>query len=50
MCLELEITGGDENYLYYSNASGDQSHSVSGTVYTQKCMYVLPFYRKPKPV
>lgn len=52
MCFELETTAGDENQFYYSHVSQDQSHSVSGTVYTEinSMLYVFPFYRKSKLV
>lgn len=52
MCFELQTTAGDENQFYCSNVSQDQSHSVSGTVYTEikSMLYVFPFYRKSKLV
>lgn len=52
MCFELETTAGDENQFYYSNVSQDQSHSVSGIVYTEikSMIYVFPFHRKSKLV
>lgn len=50
MCFELQTTAGDENCFYYSNVSQDQSHSVSGTVYTEikSMLYIFPFYKEIK--